>query len=149
MRRFLTPLVLATLAMPAFAEDDYIRPVQHPLTQEECSACHMAYPPSLLPARSWSEIMNTLDDHFGEDASLGEEARAEIEAYLVSAAGDANGRRFRAAPADETPLRITDLPWFNREHKREVSTRMLERAGSMSNCSACHRGAERGYFEDD
>ena len=147
LRPLLLPMVLT--AVPALAEEDFIPPVDHPATGEECSACHMAYPPSLLPARSWSAIMTGLDDHFGENAMLDEATRAEIEAYLTGAAGDAGGRSYRAAPADQTPLRITELTWFTREHGHEVSARMLEKAGSMSNCAACHQGAERGWFEDD
>ncbi len=143
MRKIFASALFAALAMPAFADGDYIRPVQHPLTQEECSACHMAFPPSLLPARSWSAIMNSLDDHFGEDASLSEGPRAEIEAYLTGAASR------RGSSDGEPPLRITELSWFVREHNHEVSTSMRNRAGTMSNCTACHRGAERGYFEDD
>ena len=87
LRPLLLPMVLT--AVPALAEEDFIPPVDHPATGEECSACHMAYPPSLLPARSWSAIMTGLDDHFGENAMLDEATRAEIEAYLTGAAGDA------------------------------------------------------------
>lgn len=144
----LTVATVLFAAAPALA-DDYIPPVAHEATLAECSACHMAYPPSLLPARSWQSIMGSLDNHFGENAGLDAATRAEIEAYLVASAGDAGGRRFRGAAPEVTPLRITELPWFVREHAEEVSARMRERAGSMSNCTACHRGAERGYFEDD
>lgn len=147
MIRHLVTLPLALFPLAALA-DDYIPPVDHAATQAECSACHMAYPPSLLPARSWTAIMGTLDAHFGENATLDAATRAEIEAYLVANAGDAGGRSFRAVPAGAVPLRITELAWFTREHAREVSPMMLETAGSLSNCTACHRGADRGSFED-
>lgn len=115
------------------------------VTKTECSACHMAYPPALLPARSWRALMSDLPNHFGEDASLDDKTRADIEAYLVSSAPDAAA----GVTAGDTPLRISELPWFKREHSDEVSPRMLEKAKSMSNCAACHTGAERGIFEDD
>src|SRR5690606_37122372 len=38
--------------------------------QEECGACHLPYPPGLLPAASWQRIMQDLAHHFGTDASL-------------------------------------------------------------------------------
>jgi len=135
----------------ARADGDYVPPVKHALTQEECSACHMAFPPAFLPARSWSKIMNTLEDHFGEDASLDETSRQEIEDYLATHAADAGNRssRFLRSIAGTTPMRITDLGWWQREHNHEVSQRMWDKAGSKSNCTACHRGAERGYFDDD
>ncbi|MEX5728352.1 mono/diheme cytochrome c family protein [Rhodovulum iodosum] len=145
MTRFSAALALALAASPALADDDYIPPVTHAATQEECGACHMAYQPGLLPARSWSAIMGDLANHFGENADLDEATRAEIEAYLVSGAA----RRTRSIPADETPLRISELPWFKHEHDHEVSQRMRDRAKTMSNCVACHRGADRGYYEDD
>ena len=42
--------------------------VENPLYQEECGSCHMAYPPGLLPGRSWEKLMTGLADHFGENA---------------------------------------------------------------------------------
>lgn len=131
--------------------DHGIGAVTHAATLEECSACHIAYQPGFLPVRSWTAIMATLGDHFGEDASVDEASRAEIEAYLVGNAADAGGssRTLRGVDADATPLRISELPWFVREHEGEVSRTMMEKAKSMSNCAACHTGAERGMFDDD
>lgn len=143
---------LALIAAPVLAsEGEYMPPVTHPTTKAECSECHMAYPAGFLPQRSWTAIMTTLDDHFGENATLDEASRAEIEAYLVQNAADAGGRSsgllYRVSPAD-TPLRISEMPWFRSEHDGEVSSRKLKKAGSMANCVACHRGADRGIFED-
>jgi mono/diheme cytochrome c family protein len=149
------PLIAATLACaaPALAsEGEYMPPVTHELTLTECSACHMAYPAGFLPARSWTAIMHALDEHFGENAMLDNESRAAIEAYLSVGAADAGGRSsglLRRVSPEQTPLRISELPWFVSEHRGEVSARQLEKAGSMSNCASCHRGAERGVFEDD
>ena len=36
----------------------------------ECASCHTAYPPGMLPARSWERLMAGLDRHYGSDASL-------------------------------------------------------------------------------
>ncbi|EGJ20481.1 DHC, diheme cytochrome c precursor [Cereibacter sphaeroides WS8N] len=125
--------------------------VTDPLTKTECSACHMAYPAALLPARSWTALMADLPNHFGEDASLDEASRGQIESYLVANAADSTGagRALRGLVQTDTPLRISELPWFKRKHADEVSPRMLEKARSMSNCAACHTGAERGLFDDD
>ncbi|MGJ8586236.1 MAG: diheme cytochrome c [Marinosulfonomonas sp.] len=152
MKHALSIAALALVAAPVFAsEGEYMQPVTHDATKAECSECHMAYPAGFLPQRSWTMIMATLDDHFGENATLDEASRAEIEAYLVQNAADAGGRSsgllYRVAP-DETPLRISEMPWFRSEHDGEVSSRKLKKAGSMANCAACHRGADRGIFED-
>jgi len=157
-----TAIALAALAalgaaaiVPALAdggEGERIAPVTHQATLQECGACHMAYPAGFLPQASWKAVMGDLENHFGENAMLGEEVRADIEAYLLANAADAGGRRPRALRGVDTanpPLRISELPWFRREHDREVSPRALQKAGSIANCAACHRGAERGYFEDD
>ncbi len=33
-------------------------PVTNAAYSEECGACHMAYPPGLLPSRAWTAIMS-------------------------------------------------------------------------------------------
>jgi hypothetical protein len=38
--------------------------------KKECAACHMAFPPNALPAKSWKTMMENLQGHFGEDASM-------------------------------------------------------------------------------
>lgn len=131
----------------AGADNDNVRPNTDPLTVEECSACHMSYPAAFLPAASWSRIMQTLDNHFGEDASLGADAVAQIEAYLTSNAPSG----VRGVDMANPPLRITELPWFQHEHGSRLQKKALANPaiGTMSNCAACHKGAERGYFEDD
>ena len=108
----------------------------------ECGACHVAYPPPLLPARSWQAIMGGLDKHFGSDASLDPAATAEIASFL-----ERNGGRDRGPT---TSLRITDTPWFRRKH-RKVAAAVWARPAieGPANCSACHPAADRGHYDDD
>ena len=122
------------------------RVVKDELTKTECGACHMVFQPRFLPAVSWISIMSDLSNHFGEDASLDEESTAKIQAYLVD---NARKNEFKYIGDGTQPIRITDIRWFKRTHRYEVSKRARKRAGTMSNCTACHRGAERGYYEDD
>jgi len=119
-------------------------------TLKECGACHMAFPPQLLPARSWKKIMTGLSDHFGENADLAEPARAEITAYLVAHAADApgtaNGRLFlRGVDPSAVPLRITQMPFWKAAHS-EVPAREFKSAQvkSAANCLACHRSGGGG-----
>ena len=121
---------------------------------EECSACHMAYDPGFLPKRSWRAIMSNLSNHFGEDASLDDQTRNAIKRYLLSNAADANGRNpywLRRIPASQTPLRITELPWFRNQHgpRARAWAKSHPKIGSISNCQGCHRAAARGVFDDD
>jgi hypothetical protein len=123
--------------------------------QAECASCHMAYPPALLPARSWQTIMGRLDQHFGEDASLDAATIKEITTYLTVNSADGNKARFAkrvqlSLPADDTPLRITETPFFKGEH-RELPARLYRdnpKVGSLSNCAACHTRAEQGSFRE-
>lgn len=132
-----------------------VAPVNNNLYADECGACHFAYQPGLLPERSWLKMMNSLDDHFGENAELDETDRQTLTDYLVNNAGDhSNYKRskklMRSIHNSDTPLRITKIPYFVHEHD-EVPNRALknEQVGSLSNCTACHRTADRGSFEEN
>ena len=37
---------------------------------QECTSCHLAFPPDLLPAASWWRILDNLTGHYGTDASI-------------------------------------------------------------------------------
>ncbi|MBT4518778.1 MAG: hypothetical protein HOC23_02130 [Halieaceae bacterium] len=131
----------------AFEPDD--------LYAEECGACHLAYPPGLLPMESWHNMMLGLGDHFGENAELDNDALSHITAY-ISRNALKPGRRstmskmLRNLP-ESAPARITELPYFVHEHD-EVIIRAVEgnpELSSISQCDSCHSGAERGEFDDD
>jgi hypothetical protein len=148
-----TGLALAALLTPAFAEGGVgLSAVKHEATKTECGACHMAFQPQFLPARSWEAIMGDLANHFSENAELDDAVRADITAYLIANAADAGGKKnrlLRGIKDSQTPLRITEMPWWVRSHRGEVSEASFKRAGSKANCMACHRGADKGYFGDD
>ena len=59
----------------------------------ECSACHEFIPPHAEPMREWRALMQNLPNHMGEDATLPEPLRSDIEAYLVANASDGPDRR--------------------------------------------------------
>ena len=142
---FATAAALVVASLPAVAASPWV--VGNAVTKEECSACHMAYAPGFLPKRSWRAIMSNLTDHFGEDASLGDAARQEITTYMVGLAP----REIRGVSSIAVPLRITELPWYRHEHGTRLANRAANNPniGTLSNCTACHRGAERGFFDDD
>jgi nitrate/TMAO reductase-like tetraheme cytochrome c subunit len=111
----------------------------------ECASCHTPYAPGLLPAKSWSNLMGSLDKHFGADAAIDAKSAREISAWLQANA--ATSRKFAAAAPDN---RITSGAWFAREH-REVGNDAWLRASikSRANCGACHLQAARGDFNED
>ncbi|MGZ8155203.1 MAG: diheme cytochrome c [Burkholderiales bacterium] len=108
----------------------------------ECSSCHVAYPPKLLSAQTWRRLMGGLDKHFGTDASIEPASEAAIGAYLEQNAGRKRG-------LEATTLRITDTPWFRREHDELAPAVWTKPAvKSASNCGACHTAADSGDFRE-
>lgn len=121
---------------------------------KECGACHLAYQPQFLPKRSWEKIMNTLDNHFGDSAALDDSVRSEIQTYVVKNSADASSSKISrkmlaSLAAAETPVRISDTPYFKRKH-REVRADVFTRKsiGSPANCSACHLSADKGDYDE-
>jgi cytochrome b len=115
--------------------------------QAECGACHWSYHPSLLPRSAWTSIVNGLDNHFGEDATLPADQVQEIATYLNTYAAEAwdaeAANRLANASAGE-PTRITKSPYFVAKHSG-VDPAVFERRG---NCIACHQDANTGRFDD-
>lgn len=110
----------------------------------ECSSCHIAYPPQLLPASAWRRVMSGLSKHFGTDASLDAQTAAEIGSFLEQQA--ATGKRGRT---DGDTLRITDAAWFQREHRKvPAATWKNPTVKTPANCAACHTGAEQGDYRE-
>lgn len=132
-----------------------VAPVANPQYTAECGACHFAYQPGLLPARSWKRVMAGLDDHFGENAELTPQLLDSLTAYTVENAADhAPHKRARKIAAslkpNDAPLRITEVPYIAKEH-RELSRRLVRenpKVGSLSNCAACHTQAAKGSFNE-
>ncbi len=133
-------LVLVSLVVPAtaFAAGGRAPPADS-AWREECGSCHIAYPPQLLPAASWRQLMATLDRHFDADASIAAERARGIEAFLV-----ANARK----PSAESTLRITETAWFRREHDEVTGEFRSAAVRSAANCGACHPRAEQGRFSE-
>src|SRR3990172_1957361 len=61
--------------------------VSLPLYQMECGSCHVAYSPGHLPETSWRTIMNNLDRHYGEDASIDATTAKTITDSLITHSG--------------------------------------------------------------
>ena len=132
----------------------FFAPVADPVVREECGSCHLAFPPSMLPASSWKRMMGELDKHFGSDASVTPAAAEQITRYLSENAADTGGRRYggkllRGVALASAPQRITELPkWVNEHHDISAKEWKRKEVGSKANCAACHSDAERGYFNE-
>lgn len=136
----------AALAAAAHADGGRKLPADIPAAYtQECASCHVAYPPGMLPARSWQRVMAGLERHYGTDASLDAVTAQHIHAWLQAHAG--RDKRVAAEPPED---RITRSAWFERKHREiEPAVWRLASVKSAANCAACHLGAERGRFDDD
>lgn len=113
--------------------------------KEECGSCHVAYPPQLLPATSWKQIMAALDQHYGADASVDANIAQEIEQFLIK---HASRRSANDSSGTQLP-RITETRWFRHEHDEvPASVWKHPQVKSAANCGACHTGADSGDFSE-
>ncbi|MBU6497525.1 MAG: hypothetical protein KGJ41_16590 [Rhodospirillales bacterium] len=141
----LAGLVLAPLLLAAAPAEAATRGLPSGLadTRRECSACHVLYPPELLPARSWQALTSHLSTHFGEDASLDAPTTAAITKYLVDHAADSRyGSRdvmWHLSPT-QTPQRITDMPFWRSIHRRLLQPGVGTGPGirTAADCARCH-----------
>lgn len=128
----------------------------NPIYKEECGSCHMAYPAGLLPERSWVKMMADLENHFGDNAELDNETLQKIQTFLIDNSAEKSDYRRshkfnRSIKKTDTPLRISDIPYFKHEHD-EIPQRLVTGnpdVNSFSQCNACHTKAEQGSFNED
>lgn len=122
--------------------------------REECGSCHIAYHPTLLPARSWTLLMKNQNDHFGEALGLDAATTATILAFLQKNSADTEMTEpaykiKQSIPPDLTPLRVTETGyWIDKHREIPDATWRSQKVGSKANCAACHLDAEKGTFED-
>lgn len=130
-------------------------PANNPVYVKECGSCHMPYSPGLLPARSWSALMGKLNDHFGDNAELDNATHTAILSYLTTNSADnshyrRSQRLMRTINANDTPLRISEVPYIKREH-HELPARVFKtrpELKSLSQCDGCHTQAAKGSFAE-
>ena len=151
-RLFLFAMVgVLVLSASMRARDESISPVNHALTREECSECHLAFPAAMLASTSWVRMMDTLESHFGEDASLDQESVAAITTYLTANAADSSwiGNRFSRGQTNDWPIRITETDHWLREHKNQSFKKVNLDDINRADCAACHDNAANGDFRVD
>jgi len=111
---------------------------------KECGACHLDFPPSLLPASAHRRIMDGLERHFGQNAELDAEVRTQLTRWLVANAGP------EVAPSTAAEPRISTVPWFAKEHRKASGSVGAGRpVKSLAACASCHPGAKDWDFTED
>lgn len=142
------PLALAALVLamagPAHADTLPLPADAPPSFKTECGSCHLPFSPRLLTAPDWKRVMNSLERHYGDNATLDETTRRDIEAFLLR-----NGASRSQMAAASDPPRLTSSVWFRREH-RQIREQVWRdpRVKTPANCAACHIRAEAGSFRE-
>lgn len=166
----LLALALLVNSVPALAEENFwawafnfqrskeVKPVSHKSYQEECGSCHFAYPPGLLPARSWEKLLTAtaLHNHFGDNAELDAATLQDIRDYALENAADKSwykrSRKIAHATAEgEAPMRITEVSYIKRVHA-DIPEKMIkgnQGVKSLSYCDKCHTQADKAVFDND
>ena len=135
-----------------------VKPVTDESYNEECSACHFAYQPGLLPEASWRKLLSrqALSRHFGENAELDEKVRQHILALAIENSADKSyykrSKKIMASLEDnEVPERISKIRYFRDKHEEvyEEVVKNSKKLKSMSLCDECHQKAQQGVFDDD
>ncbi len=127
--------------------------VEHPLFYEECKSCHTLYAPFLLPKRSWAKVMDNLENHFGDDASLELEDAVSIKEYLMKNSAEVSTKesahKILKSLTNRDTIAITETPFWKMRHADiEKSFFESKEVGKVSNCKACHIGVEKGLLND-
>ena len=131
---------------------DYM--AQNELFVNECGSCHTLYPPHSLPKHSWISMMNDLENHFGDDASLEEEDHENILNFLVQNSAETSTQemsfKISQSIGNNDIIAITDTNFWKHEHKN-IPKEVFEhtQVKSKANCKVCHSDIEKGLIEDD
>ncbi|MEI8171470.1 MAG: hypothetical protein WCG50_17495 [Rhodoferax sp.] len=138
MPRRLLILLLLVFSSWAVARENVWQPGEdNAAWRADCGTCHLAFPPALLPAGDWMEIMAQLETHFGADASLDAKTRQDISDYLKR-----NGGSSRMWGNRETLPRITTTDRFVDKHRSAIRLWQKGKIKTLTDCVACHKEAD-------
>ncbi|MCF6280620.1 MAG: cytochrome b/b6 domain-containing protein [Candidatus Polarisedimenticolaceae bacterium] len=124
------------------------------LWREECGSCHLAFHPSLLPARSWQKMLREQATHFEEDLFLEADTINALQIFLTNnaaewAATEAAWKINHSIAENETPLSITETGYWQEKHGELAdAVWQTDPVKGKSDCAACHLDADLGTFED-
>lgn len=137
-------LALATNAQPAQTASDAIGTVD-PVPQrfqlgqelylENCSSCHIALPPAVLPIQTWQQVLQD-SQHYGQQIPLLVDPPRLLVWNYLQAFSRPQGKE------EETPYRVDDSRYFKALHPKVK----LPRPVQVSSCVSCHPSAAEYNF---
>ncbi len=141
------------LVKSRFSVIDYEK--QYPILATECGDCHIVFPAYLLPAKSWEIIMDTPEDHFGDELDLEEEDAKVIRNYLVKHSGENSTREaavklLKSIKNKKDVISIVSAPYWKKTHENIPSKVFkLKEVDSKYSCDSCHPDILYGNINDD
>lgn len=103
----------------------------------ECSSCHIAPSPAVMPTQSWATIL-VRSDHYGVEITPLRPPVLDLVWDYVQF----SSRPIRST--EPTPTRINDSQYFRALHPRVESSQLF----NLSSCLGCHPGVEQYNFRD-
>lgn len=142
------------LTLQKYTNIDYEE--KHPDFYHECGECHTAYPPYLLPEKSWRRVMGALDNHFGEEiteANITRSQQDSILKFLIQNAAQTSNREAAVKMMNSLDIRrpkaITKTIYWRETHKNIPRSAYREKKiKDKSNCAACHKDFKYGNLDD-
>lgn len=122
---------------------------------KECGSCHLAFPPFLLPQASWKMMMQDLEHHFGDDASLDATTNKSITTFLTENSAEHSTHQaalgiLHSLEHKSGVIAITKTPFWERKHRHiKEGVFASNEVKSKANCQACHANIEKGLIEND
>jgi hypothetical protein len=152
---FIVTVELAVWAGASQALPRNFPPIANPQYVKECGTCHMAFPPQLLPARSWRQVMGSLDHHFGDSAQVDDATRQKLTDYVTANSADLeqnvqSAEVMHSLRPGETPPSISKIPYIAGLHAAVLDPAWGGNPlpKTLSECSVCHYKAETGNYVD-
>jgi cytochrome b len=116
----------------------------------ECGSCHLAYPPELLPRRSWLRMLETQQSHFGEDLGLSTKTRDALSAIVRAEGARPHwaGSMIQASVVEgDAPQRISETRFWRERHGHLDPRRFsVAPVSGRHDCEACHADAASAIF---
>jgi hypothetical protein len=111
-------------------------------------------PPYLLPEKSWKVLMNNLENHFGDDASIDKEENQTILTFLLKNSAEKSTMeaavKLLASIKNKDIIAISDtLFWKNTHNEIPKETFKHKKIKTKANCKVCHSDIEKGLIEDE
>lgn len=130
-------------------EIDYF--TKAPSFAKECGSCHTLYAPFFLPSFAWENLMDNLENHFGDDASVDLKTQKEITDFLKENAAEKFDTKISKnilKNYQNNQIAITQNAYWQELHK-DIKDEVFksEKIKSKANCKACHFGIEKALIQ--